>query len=277
MADSFPSEPRPPAGAAEPPLAEKPLGPLEADFSPPTPTEHAPPHPAADASAAEEDPYHQDSLAAKAAFDEAIAAVAQGKQEQAAHRFLKASKLAESAREWYLAAVSFERIGDYFYLPAPSHDLERALRMYQRAVAAYEHCGMFAEARELAYRVLCIKLWRGKELNLAWAQRLEHFLYWAVAGFGLRPLRVVVLAVLLIVLYGGLYWVLDGAVTVQPTGQALPLWHAIYFSGITFATVGYGDFIPAPHTRFLALTEGLIGAFTMSFFVVVLAHRLSKG
>ena len=48
----------------------------------------------------------------------------------------------------------------------------------------------------------------------------------------------------------------------------------MYFSGIPFATVGYGDFLPAPHARLLALTEGAVGAFTMGFFVVVLANRL---
>ena len=48
----------------------------------------------------------------------------------------------------------------------------------------------------------------------------------------------------------------------------------MYFSGIPFATEGYGDFLPAPHARLLALTEGAVGAFAMGFFVVVLANRL---
>ena len=52
------------------------------------------------------------------------------------------------------------------------------------------------------------------------------------------------------------------------------LWQAIYFSGITFATIGYGDFVPAPHMRLIAFTEGALGALSMSFFVVVLASRL---
>ena len=66
-----------------------------------------------------------------------------------------------------------------------------------------------------------------------------------------------------------------GVVAVH-TAEPLTLWHAIYFSGITFATVGYGDFLPAPHARLLALTEGVVGVFTMGFFVVVLANRLRR-
>ena len=48
----------------------------------------------------------------------------------------------------------------------------------------------------------------------------------------------------------------------------------MYFSGIPFAPAGDGDFLPAPHARLLALTEGAVGAFTLGCFVVVLANRL---
>ena len=50
----------------------------------------------------------------------------------------------------------------------------------------------------------------------------------------------------------------------------------MYFSGIPFATEGYGDFLSAPHARLLALTEGAVGAFTLGCFVGVLANRLSR-
>jgi hypothetical protein len=78
-----------------------------------------------------------------------------------------------------------------------------------------------------------------------------------------------------VLLYGLAYWVIEGVVAVHRP-EPLTLWHTIYFSGITFATVGYGDFLPAPHARLLALTEGVVGAFTMGFFVVVLANRLRR-
>ncbi|VVM34448.1 hypothetical protein [Terribacillus sp. AE2B 122] len=37
------------------------------------------------------------------------------------------------------------------------------------------------------------------------------------------------------------------------------LMHAIYFSGVTLLTVGYGDILPVGVGRFLALIEALIG------------------
>jgi hypothetical protein len=106
-------------------------------------------------------------------------------------------------------------------------------------------------------------------------QRAELFAYWLTAGFGLRPFRVVATSLAIILIYGITYWVNNGAVDLQ-SGKAANLLDSIYFSGITFVTVGYGDLIPAPHARLVALTEGFLGAFLMGFFVVVLAQRLSR-
>lgn len=48
---------------------------------------------------------------------------------------------------------------------------------------------------------------------------------------------------------------------------------ALYVSGITFATIGYGDITPVGMTRFLAIVEGLLGVTLMSAFVVSLVKR----
>jgi hypothetical protein len=221
------------------------------------------------------DPFQHDSLRAQEALDAAVAAAESGDEEAAVQQFLRAAKIAEVAREWHLAAVACQRVGDFLLDTTPPYDLERAFRMYRRAVAAYEQCGLFAEARRLAYRQMCLKLRRAAELELPLLQRIELALYWAIAGFGYRPMRVIGTALVTILLYGLVYWVTDG---VQRPGfeGAISLSKAIYFSGVTFATVGYGDFIPAPHLRLVALTEGLLGAFTLGLFVAVLANRLQN-
>ena len=104
--------------------------------------------------------------------------------------------------------------------------------------------------------------------------RIELVLYWALAGFGYRPLRVIGTVVAVVMAYGVLYWATKGVVTAGGSSQHAGFWECIYFSGITFATVGYGDFIPAPHMRLAALTEGALGVFAIGFFVVILANKL---
>ena len=254
----------PPAPA--PPDKEIPEG-LEADFAPLRP-EGEPPD-------AGTDPYHRDSLQAQKVFDTAVEAAGANREEEAVRRFLTAAKLAEAAHEWYLAALAFRHVGDFLVNPTPPSDLERALRMYRRAVDAYYRCGLVDEARELAYYLLRLQLARSRELKMPWYRRAELWAYWAVAGFGYRPLRVVGVAAATVIAFGLLFWAAGGVVA---TGSHEPagLWECVYFSGITFATVGYGDFLPTPGKRPLALVEGFLGALTMGFFVAVLTNRLRR-
>src|SRR4051794_22341185 len=120
-------EVKPPPAATRPPaLDEKPPAPpdkeiprgLEADFAPLRPGGHPP--------ADGEDPYHRDSLQAQKAFDAAVAAANANQEEEAVRRFLTAAKLAEAAREWYIAALAFRHVGDFLINPRPPVDLERA-------------------------------------------------------------------------------------------------------------------------------------------------------
>lgn len=215
----------------------------------------------------------KDSILVQKVFDQALSRAGKGDEEGAIVGFLRASKLAERAGEWYLAANACHRVGDLFRSTPPPHDLERAFRMYRRAIYAYEQCGHFDQARQLSYGLMWTRMWSGKEVGLTLWSRFELFVYWAVAGFGYRPLRVVLSAVTIVLAYALLYWSFDGIRTPGGQGQ-VGFATSVYFSGITFATVGYGDFLPAPRMRLVALTEGALGAFAMGFFVVVLANRL---
>jgi hypothetical protein len=48
---------------------------------------------------------------------------------------------------------------------------------------------------------------------------------------------------------------------------------ALYFSLITFTTIGYGDLVPIGMARFIAAAEGLLGITLVSAFVVALVKR----
>jgi len=242
---------------------------LEADFAP---LDYgAPPD------GREVDPFQYDSVEAQKAFDRATRLATRGDEQAAIQEFIRAAKIAETAREWHLAAVACQRVGEFLSHPSPPYDLERAFRMFRRAIAAYEQCGLFAEARELAYRTMLCRMHRAKDLGLPLAQRLELRLHWAIAGFGYRPAHVIETALALILAFGMVYWATGGAVNPQTGRASTDLWHALYFSGIVFTTVGFGDYVPAPHMQLVALAEGFLGAFTIGTFVVVLANRLSRG
>lgn len=256
----------------ETPVAEAPVTPVDADELPvKVDADFAQLPEAASDGPAERDPHDEDSRQAQEAFE---LAAATKDEDRAVRHYLKAANLAEGAREWYLAAVSCQRVGEFLLNDRPPTDSERAFRMYRRAVAAYEQCGLFEEARRLQYRLMTIKLKRAGAMKLSRLARLELLTYWAFAGFGFRPLRIVGATLVIISAYGLLFWATDGVVSSGASPRPASFWECLYFSGITFSTVGYGDFLPVEHMRFAALTEGALGVFTIGFFVVVLANRL---
>lgn len=51
---------------------------------------------------------------------------------------------------------------------------------------------------------------------------------------------------------------------------------ALYFSAITFTTIGYGDCLPFGVMRLLAGAEGWIGIFLMSYFTVAFVRRILR-
>lgn len=51
---------------------------------------------------------------------------------------------------------------------------------------------------------------------------------------------------------------------------------ALYFSVVTFTTLGYGDFAPVGPSRIIASAEAIIGSFTIALFVVVFVRRMAR-
>jgi uncharacterized protein YjbI with pentapeptide repeats len=100
-----------------------------------------------------------------------------------------------------------------------------------------------------------------------------------VCGYFERPMRPVICSALVILLCG-LVFAMGGGIDKAVIGSAdveaggLGITQAMYFSTVTFTTVGYGDFRPKPGVwRVIAAAESFAGAFLMAVFVVALAHR----
>jgi hypothetical protein len=125
--------------------------------------------------------------------------------------------------------------------------------------------GHFADAGELTYME---KTYERHELyNHAFARKHERMgervkacRDWAVSallnwlwGYGEKPRRIMLAMAAGIVLFGTVQYWLSGI----PGGS---FGAHLYFSGITFLTIGYGDLVPvAPLPRLLAVLEGAVG------------------
>jgi len=155
---------------------------------------------------------------------------------------------------------------------------------YQLAGESFfnERCAAFwRKFRGLGYDEL--PAWR-KWLRCAWGVRLlpELVLGRLLFGYGERPVRVLV-ASLLIILACGWFYASPYAQVHYRSAEAvdrLSFMDGLYFSTITFTTLGFGDLYPEAGsllTRSIAMTEAMTGACLMALFVVCLSKRYSRG
>lgn len=103
-----------------------------------------------------------------------------------------------------------------------------------------------------------------------------------IAGFGERPQRTAALSVTVILrcavafpAAGGLA-AGDAVITYAADGPTAAI-DSLYFSIVTFATLGFGDVRPIGTLgRFIAASEGLVGAFLTAVFVFSLGRRVTR-
>jgi uncharacterized protein YjbI with pentapeptide repeats len=129
-----------------------------------------------------------------------------------------------------------------------------AWQLLQRRVSTWLHPRTFLHALRFKIRFL---------LSL---------IEWAVWGFGERPVRVFIAACGLIAAYAVVYFLSPEALTHARSLD--PLVESIYFSIVTFTTLGYGDVVPNTNAmRLICSSEALLGAFTMGLFVVGVSNK----
>ena len=101
---------------------------------------------------------------------------------------------------------------------------------------------------------------RGERMKTVFAWMKSAFLNW-LWGYGEKPQRLTLVMVIAIGLFGVLQYWLDG-IPGNSFGAHL------YFSGITFLTIGYGDLVPvAPLPRFFAVVEGAVGITVLGMLI----------
>ena len=102
-------------------------------------------------------------------------------------------------------------------------------------------------------------------------------------GYGEDPMRVVGFSMFLIVICALAYFFLD-TTSAHPIYEELSGWqfylfeffNSLYFSVVTFTTLGYGDIYPVGFARFVAALEAFLGSFTMALFVVVFVKKMTR-
>lgn len=105
---------------------------------------------------------------------------------------------------------------------------------------------------------------------------LSSLLMALLCGYGEKPYRVIMSSAVIIFLYSFIYAALNILkVPVDYSSIRLSLWDYIYFSVVTFTTLGFGDLTPRmePFFQMLVGSEAFIGGFMIGLFVFTLARK----
>ena len=100
-----------------------------------------------------------------------------------------------------------------------------------------------------------------------------------VFGFGVRLKHLVVTILLVIFGFSGLFYLADLEkliIKCEPRPFGWDYFNGLYFSVITFATVGYGDLRAVGWAAGLAMVEGLLGIALNAALVVVIFRKLIR-
>ncbi|GIU30011.1 hypothetical protein TUM4644_28780 [Shewanella colwelliana] len=104
-------------------------------------------------------------------------------------------------------------------------------------------------------------------------------------GYGEAPIRVIgfsmglIFICALLYLFTGLSY--DGNIHVFNLNNGLSanltlFFNCVYYSVVTFTTLGYGDFTPIGFSRAIAAIEAFTGSFTIALFVVVFVKKMTR-
>ncbi|MDG5775795.1 pentapeptide repeat-containing protein [Haloarculaceae archaeon H-GB1-1] len=166
--------------------------------------------------------------------------------------------------------------------------LDAAAWVYRQLQTLYQSNGLAELARQSYFMEKDTRrrlAWEKQRYTSALKQELSRW----VMRYGESPYRVLLTSLFVIVLFAVMF-PLTGGIQEGRDGQDItyviqnpevaPMWwvgrvlfKSLYFSVVTFATLGYGDIQPiGPWARFLAGIESLLGALLAALLVFVLAR-----
>jgi hypothetical protein len=104
-------------------------------------------------------------------------------------------------------------------------------------------------------------------------------------GYGEDPIRIVGLSIVIILVcavaytFTGLSYQREVVAFDSSNSFTTNLnlfWSCLYYSVVTFTTLGYGDFTPVGISRAIAALEAFTGSFTIALFVVVFVKKMTR-
>ncbi|MGJ8680627.1 ion channel [Paraglaciecola sp.] len=170
-----------------------------------------------------------------------------------------------------------------------SKQLQESLNLFEQAEEIYrdlrkhsEHEGIFTMSGRFIQKELTMRRFQMPKYS---AKRISSKIVDLFCGYGEAPIRIVAISICMIILCAFLYTLtgLSYAGEIQKfdpnasLSESLQLFlSCLYYSVVTFTTLGYGDFTPVGISRAIAALEAFTGSFTIALFVVVFVKKMTR-
>lgn len=145
-----------------------------------------------------------------------------------------------------------------------------------------ERQGLFELAGTFFYSEMIMRRYQMPKFSIKrWVSKLVD----VFCGYGERPARVIAFSLGFILFWAIMYFFLgindSGQLTGFSTSQSIgenvsAFLKTLYFSVVTFTTLGYGDLVPVGPSRVIAAIEAFMGSFTLALFVVVFVKKMTR-
>ncbi len=126
---------------------------------------------------------------------------------------------------------------------------------------------------------------RRKKMPLFSLQRIISKLVDISCGYGEKPTRIILVSLFIIICFSSVFFFTGlvsndariGYVFESSLSSNIDMYlQSLYFSVVTFTTLGYGDIIPLGISRLFAGIEALLGGFILAIFVVVFVKKMTR-
>jgi len=155
---------------------------------------------------------------------------------------------------------------------------EEVSSIYRKLKQAHQKYGDYAKAGEFYYREMeCKKfMLRKKRISLNYIKSFGYFFLKYSCGYGEKPL--IVLRNWLILIFGfAIAYFFSKSISFSGTSMLEDIFQSIYFSIITFTTLGYGDMQPISNWgRGFVMTEAILGAIFIALFIFVFGRKMMR-
>lgn len=154
-------------------------------------------------------------------------------------------------------------------------DPKVALECYRTVKHYFYEKGLVEDGSWAGYRELTMErkvFYRARDIRY-----VPSLLMDLLSGYTEKPNRAILAAMCIILIFGLIYYLTGALRPTLDTQIPINLWDSIYFSFITFTTVGFGDFVPKPSAwvRMLVCIEAFSGPFMSGLYIFTLTRRYS--